>query len=243
MTLRTRLRHRRSSRCTHPPSLFGAAAGTRLNKLRHQRGGAVRLLNRDLGIQSHASSAGELARVGEVPTYSIYSLLIITSYPGRELSTDRATHLSYVIRNCPLAGWQGHWVLCGPGLVKGLDRCHMPDAGSAFSPCAVFPYSGVNNGLIVLQPFVAYQILTNGDNFSKIKVGITEGKNRELRRFFGHFGLEVMDLKRFEFGGISLNNLPTGKSRYLTRDEYKDLRHFVNTTEVYKSENNYSDND
>ncbi len=75
-----------------------------------------------------------------------------------------------------------------------------------------------------------YQILTNGDNFSKLKVGITEGKNRELRRFFAHFGLEVMDLKRFEFGGISLNNLPTGKSRYLTRDEYRDLRHFINNT-------------
>jgi len=78
------------------------------------------------------------------------------------------------------------------------------------------------------EPFIAYQILSNGKNFSKIKVGINEGKNRELRRFFGHFGLEVMDLKRFEFGGISLNNLPTGKSRYLTKDEYKDLRLFLN---------------
>jgi len=96
---------------------------------------------------------------------------------------------------------------------------------------------------MTFEPFVAYQILTNGDNFSKLKVGITEGKNRELRRFFGHFGLEVMDLKRFEFGGISLNNLPTGKSRYLTRDEYKDLRHFINNTENYKSNNNYKDND
>ncbi|RXJ91675.1 pseudouridine synthase [Arcobacter sp. CECT 8983] len=78
------------------------------------------------------------------------------------------------------------------------------------------------------EPFVAYQILTNNKNFSKLKVAITEGKNRELRRFFGHFGLNVMDLKRFEFGGMTLNNLPTGKSRYLTKDEYKDLRSFIN---------------
>lgn len=77
------------------------------------------------------------------------------------------------------------------------------------------------------EPFVAYQILSNNTNFSKLKVAINEGKNRELRRFFGHFGLEVMDLKRFEFGGLSLNNLPTGKSRYLTKDEYKDLRIFL----------------
>ena len=94
---------------------------------------------------------------------------------------------------------------------------------------------------MTFEPFVAYQILTNGDNFSKIKVGITEGKNRELRRFFGHFGLEVMDLKRFEFGGISLNNLPTGKSRYLTRDEYRDLRHFINNADT-RNVNTY-DND
>ena len=79
------------------------------------------------------------------------------------------------------------------------------------------------------EPFVAYKILTNNKNFSKLKVAITEGKNRELRRFFGHFGLNVMDLKRFEFGGMTLNNLPTGKSRYLTKDEYKDLRSFLNT--------------
>ena len=95
---------------------------------------------------------------------------------------------------------------------------------------------------MTFEPFVAYQILTNGDNFSKIKVGITQGKNRELRRFFAHFGLEVMDLKRFEFGGISLNNLPTGKSRYLTRDEYRDLRHFVNHTDLNDIKSNNKDN-
>ena len=77
-------------------------------------------------------------------------------------------------------------------------------------------------------PFLAYDILTNGTKFSKIKVSIIEGKNRELRRFFAHFGLEVLDLKRLEYGGISLNNLPTGKSRYLTKEEYRDLRHYIN---------------
>lgn len=75
--------------------------------------------------------------------------------------------------------------------------------------------------------FDGYNILTNGEKFSKLKVAISEGKNRELRRFFAHFSLDVMDLKRLDFGGISLNNLPTGKSRYLTRDEYKNLRHFL----------------
>ena len=84
---------------------------------------------------------------------------------------------------------------------------------------------------MTFEPFIAYQIISNDKNYSKLKVAISEGKNRELRRFFGHFGLDILDLKRFEFGGISLNNLPTGKSRYLTKDEYKDLRLFLNSDE------------
>lgn len=78
------------------------------------------------------------------------------------------------------------------------------------------------------SPFLAYDIQSNGEKFSKIKVVISEGKNRELRRFFAHFGLDVLDLKRLEYGGISLNNLPTGKTRFLNKDEYKNLRIFMN---------------
>ncbi len=77
------------------------------------------------------------------------------------------------------------------------------------------------------KPFVAYQILSNGDKFSKIKVILNEGKNRELRRFFGFFDLNILDLKRLDFGGISLNSLPSGKHRYLTRQEYRDLRYYI----------------
>jgi 23S rRNA pseudouridine2605 synthase len=80
---------------------------------------------------------------------------------------------------------------------------------------------------MTFAPFIAYQIISEGKNYSKIKVVIAEGKNRELRRFFGNFGLEVLDLKRLEFGGISLNNLPTGKSRYLSREEYRNLRGYL----------------
>ena len=81
---------------------------------------------------------------------------------------------------------------------------------------------------MTFSPFLAYDIQTNGEKFSKIKVVISEGKNRELRRFFAHFGLDVLDLKRLEYGGISLNNLPTGKTRFLTKEEYKNLRIFMN---------------
>jgi 23S rRNA pseudouridine2605 synthase len=78
-----------------------------------------------------------------------------------------------------------------------------------------------------IAPFNSYLIQKNDKNFSKLKVGISEGKNRELRRFFGYFDLEVLDLKRIDFGGIELNNLPSGKYRYLNKNEYKKLKDFV----------------
>ena len=85
-------------------------------------------------------------------------------------------------------------------------------------------------------PFVGYQIQKNDKNYSKLKVSIAEGQNRELRRFFAHFGADVLDLKRIEFGGISLNNLPTGKSRFLSRDEYRNLRAYVKEMEKESSQ-------
>ncbi len=76
-------------------------------------------------------------------------------------------------------------------------------------------------------PFVHYEVRGVSKHFTKLRVTINEGKNRELRRFFGHFGANVLDLKRIEFGGISLNNLPTGKTRFFTRREYDDLHKYL----------------
>lgn len=76
-------------------------------------------------------------------------------------------------------------------------------------------------------PFIHYEVRNAGANFTKLRVTIAEGKNRELRRFFGHFEANVLDLKRVEFGGIQLNNLPTGKTRYFTRREYDDTHKYL----------------
>jgi 23S rRNA pseudouridine2605 synthase len=76
-------------------------------------------------------------------------------------------------------------------------------------------------------PFAHFEIRSEGKNFSKLRVTITEGKNRELRRFFAHFEAKVLDLKRVSFGGIDLNNLPTNKTRFFTRREYDDVHQFM----------------
>ena len=76
-------------------------------------------------------------------------------------------------------------------------------------------------------PFFAYNIKKNQPDYSILKIAITEGQNREIRRFFAHFNAEVADLKRVSFGGVELNNLPTGKTRFLSRSEYSHLRKFL----------------
>ncbi len=86
-------------------------------------------------------------------------------------------------------------------------------------------------GPMSFAPFYAYQIQKDQGDYSILKVAIGEGQNRELRRFFAHFGAEIVDLKRLSFGGIELNNLPTGKVRFLERNEYTSLREFLDTIE------------
>ncbi|EAJ5681652.1 rRNA pseudouridine synthase [Campylobacter lari] len=81
-------------------------------------------------------------------------------------------------------------------------------------------------------PFLGFEIFGSSGGYTKLKVIINEGKNRELRRFFGHFDLEVMDLKRVAFGVLDLGMLKAGKYRYLENGEYEKLRDFLKTNNI-----------
>ena len=100
---------------------------------------------------------------------------------------------------------------------KGLDLEDASAGGHELSGVTSMHFS----------PFFAYQIIKNKGDYSILKIAIGEGHNREVRRFFAHFDAEVVDLKRLSFGGIELNNLPTGKTRFLDRSEYVHLREFL----------------
>jgi len=76
-------------------------------------------------------------------------------------------------------------------------------------------------------PFVAYRIIKNNPTFSTLKVTINEGKNRELRRFFGYFDVDVVDLKRVSYGKIDLGMLRPGRHRYFDGGEYTALRDYL----------------
>lgn len=100
---------------------------------------------------------------------------------------------------------------------KGLELADATAGGHEYSKVTSMHFA----------PFVGYTIKKNQPDYSILKVAIVEGKNRELRRFFAHFNTEVADLKRVSFGGVELNNLPTGKTRFLSRSEYTHLRRFL----------------
>ena len=85
-------------------------------------------------------------------------------------------------------------------------------------------------------PFAEFSVRGESGGYTKLRVTIIEGKNRELRRFFAHFDAKVVDLKRVAYGWIELNNLPENKSRYLTRKEYDILHKFIK--EVRKNDRN-----
>lgn len=80
---------------------------------------------------------------------------------------------------------------------------------------------------MTIAPFLDYEIFGASGGYTKLRVVIGEGQNRELRRFFAHFDLKVVDLKRVAFGILELGVLKEGKFRYLTKSEYDKLRDFL----------------
>lgn len=52
---------------------------------------------------------------------------------------------------------------------------------------------------------------------------VSEGKYHEVKRIFGHFSYDVVELKRVKFGPISLNDLNEGEYRLLDKNEYLSL--------------------
>ena len=61
-------------------------------------------------------------------------------------------------------------------------------------------------------------------NKQTIKMTLTEGKNRQIRRLIQKIGLHVTRLKRISFGEILLNDLKKGDYRSLTKLEITSFK-------------------
>ena len=67
-------------------------------------------------------------------------------------------------------------------------------------------------------------ILEIKERQTKLEVQITEGKNREIRKIFDHFGYNVIFLKRVSIGKIKLGGLTRGTCRLLKTSEVEYLK-------------------
>lgn len=58
---------------------------------------------------------------------------------------------------------------------------------------------------------------------NELKIVISEGKNRQVRKMCGAVNLKVIGLKRIKIGKLEIGNLKVGKYRYLTDNEIKSI--------------------
>ncbi len=70
-------------------------------------------------------------------------------------------------------------------------------------------------------------LLSFENNISRIKITLTEGKNREIRKMFEAINREVIFLKRIEMAGIKLGGLKRGEMRKLNQFEIDWLKSLV----------------
>jgi 23S rRNA pseudouridine2605 synthase len=61
--------------------------------------------------------------------------------------------------------------------------------------------------------------LRRGERNSWLEIVLCEGKNRQIRRMLGTFGVEVLRLVRVAIGGLTLGDLAKGSCRALTAEE------------------------
>lgn len=68
------------------------------------------------------------------------------------------------------------------------------------------------------------QILEKDNKYSTLKISITEGRNRQVRKMCDAIGYRVVNLKRVAIEKITIGNLKIGEYRYLTKEEISYLK-------------------
>ena len=70
-------------------------------------------------------------------------------------------------------------------------------------------------------------VITRSERQSILRITITEGKTRQVRRMLEALGYSVVHLIRTGFGKIRLGNLKVGEYRYLETEEVEEMKKLV----------------
>ena len=74
-----------------------------------------------------------------------------------------------------------------------------------------------------IQP-VACEIVARKEKYTTIRMELYEGRNRQIRKMCEQNELEISRLQRVAIGDITLEDLPNGKWKYLTREQVEYLK-------------------
>lgn len=82
---------------------------------------------------------------------------------------------------------------------------------------------GIDIGGYVTKP-AEVEIISQSDSSSLVKIKITEGKNRQVRRMFEALGHKVIHLERTAIGNLQMAHLRPGMYRKMTANEIAYLK-------------------
>lgn len=84
----------------------------------------------------------------------------------------------------------------------------------------------MSNGIPILDTITAKCSIKKESDFV-FKIILTQGLNRQIRRMCEYLNYEVTKLKRIRIMNISLNNIPLGKWRNLSKEELAEMMRMV----------------
>ncbi len=169
------------------------------------------LLNKPVGYVSTMSdekgrptvkdlTRGVHARVYPVGRLDMYSEGLLLMTDDGEL-TNRMTHPSH--------GLTKTYIAKIPSSVNADDIERMSE------PFEI-------DGRMIKRPDIT--LLESTPTLSSVKIVLSEGRNREIRRICERAGLKLIGLRRVAIGELSDDSLPLGKYRFLNPDEIEYLK-------------------
>lgn len=87
----------------------------------------------------------------------------------------------------------------------------------------------MGNGIPILNTITQKCSLKKESKFV-FSIILTQGLNRQIRRMCEFLGYNVIKLKRVRIMNITLENLPVGKWRYLTKEEMKTINNLISNS-------------